>query len=212
MASPPCLTDPAAAVVLDTSVAINLNATGCAGEILRALPHRFLAVDAVAAELEEGRLRGRTDADLLNELVVAGLVEIVTLGTPALAAFENLVIGSAAATLDDGEAATIAYAAAHGAVPIIDERKATRICGERFPALPLGSTVDLFAYPDVGRALGRGRLSQAVLNALQRARMRVLPHQVEWVVGLIGREQAAACASLPRGARPSQGRVVNQNS
>ena len=201
MGSPSCLTDLAAPLVIDTSAAINLIATGCAADILRALPHGMLAADSIPVELEEGRRRGRPDADLLEELVSAGLLKIVTLGNPALAIFEDLVAGSAAATLDDGEAATIAYAAAHGAVPIIDERKAIRICGERFPRLPLGCTVDLFAHPEVGRALGRTKLSQAVSNALLLARMRVLPRHVEWVVGLVGTEQAALCASLHRHIR-----------
>jgi len=188
-------------IVIDTSVAINLMATGCAAQILRALPNRVFAVDAVSIELEEGRQRGRPDADLLDELVTAKKIEIVTLGDSAVAIFEELVIGAAAATLDDGEAATIAYAAAHGATAIIDERKANRICSERFPRMLVGCTVDLFAHPSVANALGSEKLAQAVFNALQLARMRVLPQHVKWVVDLIGKEQALACASLSRAAQ-----------
>ncbi len=114
-----------------------------------------LGVDAIIIELEEGRRRGRPDADLLNELVVAKRIEMVTLGNPAAAIFEELVIGPAAMTLDDGEAATIAYAVEQGAITIIDERKANRICGARFPKLRVGSTVDLFAHPAVMDSLGR---------------------------------------------------------
>jgi predicted nucleic acid-binding protein len=201
MGSLTCLTDPAALVVIDTSAAINLIATGCAADILRALPIRLLAVDAVPAELEEGRRRGRPDADLMSHLVAARLIEIVTLGDMAAPRFEELVIGPAAATLDDGEAATIACAAEHGGIALIDERKANRICGERFPKLRVGCTVDLFAHPDVLPALGHEKLAEAVLNALQQARMRVLPHHVDWVVGLIGIERASLCPSLPRQAR-----------
>jgi len=188
-------------VVLDASAAINLCAAGCADDILRALPNTALVVDAIPAELEQGRHRGRRDAETLCELVAAGLVRVVTLGEPAEAIFESLVIGGAAQTLDDGEAATIAYAVEHRSVAVIDERKAIRICGQRFPARRLGCTVDVFAHPDVLRTLGRERASQAVANALQLARMRVLPHHVNWVVDLIGAEQAALCASLPRSVR-----------
>jgi len=201
MGSPTSLADPAALVVIDTSAAINLIATGCAGQILQALPNRVLAVDAVPIELEEGRQRGRPDADLLRELVVARRIEVVTLGNLSTAIFEELVIGAAAMTLDDGEAATIAYAVEHVATAIIDERKAMRICAERFPNLHVGCTVDMFAHPDVIRSLGRDGLSQAVVNALQLARMRVLPHHVEWVVGLIGTKEAASCVSLPQSVR-----------
>ncbi len=203
MGSPTCLTDPAAHLVIDTSAAINLNATGCAVEILKSLPNRVLAVDIILHELEEGRRRGKRDADLLNELVSAHLIEVVTLDSPAEKIFEELVVGRAVETLDDGEAATIAYAAEHGGIAIIDERKAIRICGQRFASLRLGSTVDLFAHPKVLTGLGRERLSQAVLNSLQNARMRVLPHHIRWVVDLIGQEQATKCASLPRSVRSS---------
>jgi len=62
------LTDPAG-LVGDTSAVINLNATGCAREILRALPNRFLVVDVVSKELDRGRHRGRSDADILEKLI-----------------------------------------------------------------------------------------------------------------------------------------------
>jgi predicted nucleic acid-binding protein len=201
MGSQSCLSDPGSLVVIDTSAAINLISTGCAARILQALPNRVLAVDVILVELEEGRRRGRPDANLMNELVMATRVEIVALGNPAEAIFEELVIGAAAMTLDDGEAATIAYAVEHGAIAIIDERKANRICGAKFAKLRLGSTVDLFAHPAVMDALGRESLSKAVVSALRLARMRVLPHHVEWVIGLIGPEQARICRSLPQGAR-----------
>jgi len=212
MGSLTCLTDPDAPVVIDTSAAINVIATGCAADILRALPNRLLAVDAVPAELEEGRRRGRPDAVLLNELVMAGHIGIVSLGDSAGQIFEEFVIGRAAATLDDGEAATIAYAAEHGAIAIIDERKANRICRARFPALARGCTLDLFTHPGVLDALGRDRLAGAVLNALRKARMRVLPHHVEWVVRLIGVENAAECTSLSRAARNARATFAGQSA
>jgi predicted nucleic acid-binding protein len=203
MGSLTCLTDPAVLLVADTCAVINLNATGCAHEILRAVPNRLAVADVVPAELESGGQRGRQNAYELNHLVAAGLVEVVSLDETATQHFERLVIGPAAMTLDDGEAATIAYCVAHGGTAIIDERKANRICAERFSALRVGCTTDIFAHPDVLPAVGHTKLAEAVLNALQLARMRVLPHHVEWVVGLIGREQAALCMSLPRSARLS---------
>jgi predicted nucleic acid-binding protein len=201
MGSRTCLFDPPAPVAADTSTVINLNATGCAREILLAIPNKIVVVDVIPVELEEGRRRGRQDADLLNELVGAGLVEIVKLNDAAAQHFENLVVGPAAMTLDDGEAATIAYAAGHGGIAVIDERKATRLCAQMFPALRVGCTVDILAHPEVQRDLGKETLADAVFRALYHGRMRVLPHHVEWVVSLIGVEQAAACASLPSSVR-----------
>jgi predicted nucleic acid-binding protein len=201
MGSLTCLTDPSLVIVADASAVINLNATGCARDIITALPNRVAVVDVVATELEQGRSRDRQDADLLKELVAAGLIEVVRLGEPDMAHFEELVIGPAARTLDDGEAATIAYAIAHDATPLVDERKANRICAERFPELRVGCTVDIFTHPEILQSLGKEALGDAVSDALSHGRMRVFPHHLEWVIGLIGTKRAALCTSLPGAVR-----------
>jgi predicted nucleic acid-binding protein len=195
------LTELPAPLVADTSVVINLIATGCAPAIVRSLPGRLVVVDVVPAELDTGRRRGRHNSDRLNELVDASLVEIVSLGEFGTQHFSELVIGPAATTLDDGEAATIAYAVEHTATAFIDERKATRICADRYPELRVGCTVDLLVHPDVQHHLGIEALADGIFNALQGGRMRVLPHHLEQVVGLIGYERAASCPSLPRSIR-----------
>jgi predicted nucleic acid-binding protein len=197
------LTDPAA-LVGDTSTVINLNATGCAREILRALPQRFLVVDVVSSELDRGRGRGRADADILQGLAAEKLIEIVKLDDVGEAHFERLVVGPAAETLDDGEAATIAYAASAGMIAVIDERKATRLCAVLFPNLTISSTVDILCHVDVGRTLGDTALADAVFSALKNGRMRVLQQHVQWVVDLIGQGRAAECPSLPKHARKPQ--------
>lgn len=199
------LTDLLAPVVADTSTAINLIATECAPEIIRSLPVRIVAVDVVPAELELGRVRGRTDADKFNALVTAGLVEIVQLGEDGERYFESLVVGTAAETLDDGEAATIAYALEHNGTALIDERKATRLCGARFPALPLICTVNILLHPEVQRRLGRARIAEAMFSALTNARMAILPEYVEEVAGLIGPAKIAQCRSLPKSVRQGTG-------
>ena len=195
------LHDPTTLVVADASVVINLNATGFADSILEALPNRLAVVQEVTLELESGRRHGRNDADALNTLVAAGHVDLVRLGNPGIEYFTSLVSGSAAETLDDGEAATIAYALEHGATALIDERKANRICGERYSALTTGCTIDILAHNGVEAALGRSRLADGVFNALYHGRMRVLTQHMNWVVNLIGPERAAQCISLPRSVR-----------
>jgi predicted nucleic acid-binding protein len=187
-----------APLVSDTSAAINLIGTGCASAIIRALPVRMVATDAVPAELELGRVRGRKDADQFNELVAAGLVEIVQLGEVGTNYFESLVVGAAADTLDDGEAATIAYALEHNGTALIDEKKASRLCAGRFPGLGIGSTADILLHPEILRQLGADALAEAVFNALHNARMKVFPQFLDEIVRLIGPERAAMCQSLPR--------------
>ena len=148
MAPPPFWNKPLL-VTVDTSTVINLNATERAPEIIQALESKIVVVDVVQSELEGGRRNGRRDADLFHRLATEGMVDIVALDDAAAVHFEGLVIGPAVATLDDGEAATIAYAVTRNATAVIDERKATQICAQRFPALTVCSTVDLLAQPEV---------------------------------------------------------------
>lgn len=207
----PFLIEPAALIIADTSAIINLNATGRAAEILRTLPNKLIVVDIVRRELEEGRVRGRQDADLLEELVAAGLAQIDELGEPAALYFERLVVGPAMSTLDDGEAATISCAVARGGLPILDERKAMRLCAQFFPELCVACTVDILRQPQVRNGLGKDGLAEAVFKALRDGRMRVLPQHMDWVVGLIGVQRAAECASLPGAVRKPQQRQLRAN-
>lgn len=196
-----CLVDPTIHIVADASVAINLNATRRSEDILDSLPNRVLIVDEVSLELEGGRRSGNDDADALSILVSTNRIEIVRLGEVGLQQFRELTVGSASETLDDGEASTIGYAIEHEAIAMIDERKAIRICAERFPALQIGCTVDILAHPNVQASLGLDGLGDAVFNALYHGRMRVLPHHVKWVVDAVGVDRAADCSSLARSIR-----------
>lgn len=195
------LTDAQSVLVADASVIISVNATGHGIQIIKALGNRVVVVDTVSGELEDGRQKNRRDADLLKKLVDGGQVEIVELDPGGEAHFEQLVLGPAQSTLDDGEAATIAHAEAINGVALIDERKANRICAERFPKLGTASTVDIFLHPNVQAELGKDSLVDAIFNALCNGRMRVLPQHISWVVSLIGADRARLCPSLPRTAR-----------
>ena len=195
-----CLPENTSLIALDASIAINLNATGCAADILACFAGRIVLTDIVLGELEDGVAKGRGSAALTRQLIEKGSIRLVSLSEEGLRCFEQLVIGDAAMTLDDGEAATIAYAIETGAIAVIDERKANRICAERFRSVQLAATVDLLAHPDVQRMIGRTSLSDAVFAALTEARMRVFPHHVAWVLDLIGAERARQCRSLPRSA------------
>lgn len=195
------LTDPSVTLVFDASTAINLNATGCAAKVLRALPHPVILTDVVLGELQEDSRSGRRDGDLMAELIAAGLVGIENIEDLTQSLFEDLVIGHGPDTLDDGEAATVAFAVERGFIPVLDERKARRICAERFPSQRVASTVDLLCHDAVTGALGASALGDAVFASLQEARMRVPPPYEDWVVQQIGIERARACLSLRRRAR-----------
>jgi predicted nucleic acid-binding protein len=196
-----CLSDHTAPIVGDASTVINLNATGCASAILRSVPNQFVITDVVLDELGEDVRRGRSDALLVSDLVSQGLVTVASVGSLQNDDFERLVSGGTTATLDDGEAATIAYASEHQVAALIDERKAIQICRMQYPDLLVGSTVDLLALECVEAALGRAALANAAYKALRGARMRVLPNHWDWVVSLISPDRAAHCESLPRRVR-----------
>lgn len=212
MGSLSSLTDAWTVLVADASVVINLNASGCAEKVLEALQRCVKVVDVVPDELEEGQHRQRQDAVLLEKLAASGHVEIVSLEGDGERYFEQLVVGPAQMTLDDGEAATIAYAVAKGGIALIDEVKANRICTELFPELRIACSVDVFAHEAVQNALGRRALADAVFNALFEGRMRVSPRHVDWVVSLIGADRAGRCASLPRHVRVPRRRALGRRT
>ncbi len=206
MDCPSCLDDLATPIVADTSVVINLVASEFAGVMLGPLGSPLRVPGEVQAELERGRSRGRKDTDELARLVEGGQAEIVALGIAGIDHFSALVTGAVQDTLDDGEAAAIAHALEHGATVLIDEKKATRLCAERFPHLQVGSTVDLVGYAAVQSALG-ANLADAIFNMLFVGRMRVSPQHLDWVVEQIGPQRAARCTALPAkyrhdGSRP----------
>ena len=190
--------DPDAPLIADASVVIGLNASGQARSIIQMIQRRIIVPENAANELAIGARFGHDDSAQLEVLIGAGLVEMTALEGAALTTYETLIDGTFGETLDDGEAATIALAVQRSGLALIDEKKARRICGQHFPSLTIGSTAQLILGAS---GLGANAQIEAMLNALRKGRMRVPQEFVEKVVELIGMEEAAACPSLPRGAR-----------
>ena len=185
-------------LVADASVIINLNATGQAIDIIRAQPGSVVVTDHTFDELAKGAQKGHEDAEKLQALIDCGAVHLARLGEIGNRIYESLVEGSALHTLDDGEAATVGYAHEIGGVALIDERKAQNICKNEFPNLVVAFTIDLLLHETVRNALGQQDQIDAIVSALQDARMRVPRHQVSMVIEMIGEEVAATCSSLPK--------------
>ncbi|WP_374650104.1 hypothetical protein [Dongia sp.] len=190
--------DPDAILIADASVVIGLNASGHARRIIELTERRIIVPENAGNELALGAQFGHDDGTQLDALVAAGLVERMTLDAVAMKTYEALIDGTYGSTLDDGEAATIAIAVRHGGVAVIDERKARRMCAEHFPAIVQGCTAQWLLGAAV---LGRPAHAEAMLNALQKGRMRVPSEYLNDVVALIGSEAAGACPSLPRVVR-----------
>lgn len=200
-----CLTDQNEAIVLDASVIINLLATGHASEILQALSVPLFVTGNVVREIEQGVANGRPETALLAGLITSNYLQLQELSGQSAAYFFSLVSGNTSDSLGDGEAATLALAHCNGWSAAIDEKKATRIAGERLGSVKLVTTVDILAHEPVRTSLGGAALAGAVVQALQVARMQVWPRQLEWVAQLIGDDNLARCACLKKYARRKTG-------
>lgn len=187
-----------ARLVLDASCAINLLGTGAAESVLGTVPSVVLIEKHPFREVRRHPIQGRDHTSELNSLQRKGLLEVVSLSEAGNRIFRESGETSLALELDDGEAATIAYAVSEGecSVPVIDERKATRLFKERWSGQPIIDTVTLFQMLVRHERLSLQVAEDAVHSALVHARMQVAPGMRLWVVDLIGLERASECPSL----------------
>lgn len=196
-----CLEEIDAPLVLDTSVVVNLNATGFADRILDAIPAGVFIPDPVVRELQRGTKMGYSDATDLDTLLAQDLINTLKVPVSVQSEYISLVSGSSTSSLGDGEAATIASAFAMRAWAGIDERKARRICRESYKDVRVASTVDILAHPEVVGSLSDDEFSSALLAALEVANMQVQKHHMDWIVAHIDPDRLSGCLSLPRSVR-----------
>ncbi|MBX5196714.1 hypothetical protein HJB82_15535 [Rhizobium sp. NZLR10] len=187
-------------LVVDTSVIINLNATGRATDIVRAFGVKLQASAVVRDELVADRFSARNDAEMAAALVREELLEFVELDDEGERIFASLISGSAAQTLDDGEAATLAVGAVLGQTVVIDERKAQRIAAERFDGMQIIATADILCSERMVANLGAEQVGDLIFNSLTGARMFVPERHHGWVTDLLG-PRAIECYSLPAALR-----------
>lgn len=181
----------------DASVLINLLATHRLADVLRALAApAFVADEAFAEVLVDPRDRKR-NPDVLGPFVASGALTRVALDEAARETFLDLT-ATEPDGLDDGEAATLAYAVHRGCAAAIDESKARALCGRQYPGLRVVTTVDLLRSDPVRRALGEEAVVEATFQALRRARMSVPTEHLGWVRQVLGPERLALCSSLRR--------------
>lgn len=190
--------------VIDTSVAISIEASGIADAVFGLFDRPAIMVDIARDELDGGSGRGAKVREAISVWETRGLVSIVGLEEAAYDTYEALITGIA--TLDDGEAATIAHALDIGGIAVLDEARARNTSIRRFPALPLSSAAGLLLMPALAKTLGKSAVGDALFAALSLSRMRVPAELQLDVVRLIGDERAALCNSLPAAVRISVAR------
>jgi hypothetical protein len=191
-------------LVLDASVCINLLGSGAMAEILTALARPVTVVAPAAREVLSDPFRNGSPGAPLAGCVEHQLLTVTDLDGSALETFVGLTAAVPPDDLDDGEAATIAFAEHRELVAVVDEKKGLRVATTRFPHLELLTSVDLLRVPAVLTALGRERLADAVFSACVTSRMRVPREHSEWVRELIGPERAEKCRTLNGSRRPAR--------
>lgn len=161
-------------LVLDTSIWINLLATGAIEAILGALAVPFYAPEQVLVEVKRHPATGTTFPTEDHPLrKMSPKVSVLSLEREELDLFLEIVGAPAADALGDGEAAAIAMAASRGLDLVIDDRKARRIPRERFSQVCTYWTVDLLQAHSVVAALGHSLVDECFAKALRFGRMHV---------------------------------------
>lgn len=183
-------------LVIDASVAINLLGTGKPADLLRMLNRRVLIDELALNEVTSDPFNKLPGRDAVEALIRSGLISSVQLSASAFEVFLELTGATPPDDLGDGEAATIAQSFDIGAVPVIDERKATRISLSMRPTHPILHTIDILACSAVTTAVSQQELGDLIYCALFHARMRVPMTCRDWVCALIGQERARTCPSL----------------
>ncbi len=161
-------------LVLDTSVWINLLATGAVEAILDALAVPCHAPDQVISEIRRHPVTGvifPPDRHPLRQ--ISSGVSILSLEGAELDLFLRIVAAPVGDALGDGEAAAIAVAVSRGLDLVIDDRKARRILRERFGQVRTYWTVDVLQAQRVVIALGRHRADECFAKARRFGRMHI---------------------------------------
>ena len=104
---------------------------------------------------------------------------------------------STSPSLDDGEAATIAIAAARHFLPVIDERRGRIRASALMKARTPGWSLDIFRHPTAIAVLGDQPAVEALYLALRDGRMRIPSESGDGVIALIGMERSRDCICLP---------------
>lgn len=131
--------------ILDACVLINLYASGFLSEVISSRQTQCFVIEQVLQESLYIHKPGDKAASFTNEAIEldsyfqAGTLEQVKLKT----ATEQELFVNISLQLDDGEAATMAYAISHKIQMITDDKKAIRILLKESPDFKCLSTLDL---------------------------------------------------------------------
>lgn len=170
--------------VLDASVLFNLLATGIAADTLEALGVPCWVEERTATEVR--RFPGeKAESMPLQTLFGSGHLRLCRMSPVAYDIYLSLISGPSTQTLDDGESAAIAMSVTGVGSVVLDDKKARRICSERFSHVSIASSLHLFV-----EAASRGNWGdQQLVHVVQRARdvskMSIIPTERAWLASVM---------------------------
>jgi predicted nucleic acid-binding protein len=161
-------------LVLDTSVWINLLATGMVDRIVRAVGIELYVPEQIYDEITRDPISGiRYDATNHPLRASSGLVTVAKLDARELDLYFDLVSPQSVDALGDGEGAAIAMASSRQFALVIDDKKARRILRERFADVKVLWTVEILRSPAVVNSLGARVVDDCFAKAKQFGRMHI---------------------------------------
>lgn len=189
------LSEDLTALVLDTSVIVNLHASTLGESILTSIPNDIYVPKVVIQELDHKTSKVNGEYLFMQSLLEHGVVKQADMHEGAWTLFESLTTSDS--SLGDGEASTTAIAATSRCLPVIDDLKGRSQASKYIMNKSVAWTLDLLLHPGVKAVLNGELQADAVYLALRDGRMRIDKGRFEAVVDLIGVERAIDCASLP---------------
>lgn len=160
-------------LVLDTSVWINLLATGRADAIVESLASPIYVPEQVLGELKLDPATRRPFVTDSHPVLAISRTSLVTLSGAELDTFMDLVGAEAPDRLGDGEAASIAVALNRNYRLGVDERKANRILRERFNSIRTFRSTDIINHSSLCSVLGRDIAVECYDLAVKYGRMHI---------------------------------------
>lgn len=190
------LSDNPTSLVIDTNVLINLAACQPGKEILKIIDNRFVLSESAANEIRDGYgARIEPVKSFLRDVLEEDLVRIVALSAEERRV-QDRILGKYL-NLDDGESATIAVAKCRNFTPIIDEKIGRRVAINEIGDGCVMTSLDVLTHPKVTSHFDDVAFQHLIFLALNVGRMNILPVHRDYVIDLIGVEQAMKCPSLP---------------
>lgn len=190
------LTDNFSTLVIDTSVIINLGASGYGTEILQTLDNHFVTSEEVVGEIKDNSKNTHPKTiSFLNRIIDSELLRVISLTLDEERTCREII--NKKNQIHDGEVVSLVLAKKRGFTAIIDETTGRKVANYELSGKVVGTTMDLLFHPNVLALLGSRTLSAAVYNALRDGGMQTNIHVRGYIVELIGKEPTKKCTSLP---------------